>query len=253
VYCYSSGYIPRFFECRPKEDLISKLRKEASKLHGEVISIANSSDPYPSSEADMKLTRKCLEILCLYDCAIQIITKSNLVVRDADLLKKIPSMVSLTITTEDDDVARLIEPDAPSSTERLKAVKALVEKGVPTSVRIDPVIPFVNDDSEGLVQKVARLGVMHVTSSTLKIKADGWRRLSSRLPKTADKLKQLYFGEGERVGGYIYLSKRLRVKLMKNVGGLAKEYSMKFGTCREGLSHLNTEVCDGSWLLGSCH
>jgi DNA repair photolyase len=85
------------------------LKREAAKLNGETISIANSSDPYPRAEASTGLTRRCLEVLAESNCKIQIITKSNLVVRDDDLLSKIPSTVAFTVTTDDDDIAKLIE------------------------------------------------------------------------------------------------------------------------------------------------
>jgi len=229
--------------------LIPRLRREATKLKGGLLSIANSSDPYPNLEAKTGLMRKCLEMLSQQDCKIQIITKSNLVTRDIDLLRKMPSMVSLTITIDDDNVAKLIEPHAPSSSERLKAVETLIEKDVPTSVRIDPIIPFINDNPENFIKTLASIGVKHITGSTYKVKLDNWRRFSTALPKTAEKLKPLYFEKGEKIGRYIYLPKDLRLKLMKTVGALAEKYDMKFGTCREGLSHLNTAVCDGSWLL----
>lgn len=248
VYCYASSYIPKFFNCRPKKDLVTKLKREASKLKGETISIANSSDPYPNLEAKTGLMRKCLEVLCQQDCKIQIITKSSLVARDIDLLKKVPSMVSLTITTDDDNIAKLVEPYAPPSSERLRTVKTLIEKGIPTSVRIDPIIPFVNDDQENLIKNLACLGVKHVTTSTYKIKSDNWHRFSAALPETAEKLK-LYFEKGEKIGGYVYLSKDLRLKLMNTMRIITKKYDIKFGTCREGFSQLNTATCDGSWLL----
>jgi len=249
VYCYASSYIPGFFQCRPKKDLIQRLKREATRLRGEIISIANSSDPYPNLEAKTGLTRKCLEILSRHNCKIQIITKSNLVVRDVDLLKKIPSMVSFTITTEDENIAKLIEPHAPTPWERLKSIEILVQKGVPTSVRIDPIIPYVNDYPENLVKTLAEIGIRHITSSTYKVRLDNWRRFSTALPKTAEKLKPLYFEKGEKMGGYKYLPKNLRFKLMKTVKELAEKYGLKFGACREGLSQLNTAACDGSWLI----
>ncbi len=249
VYCYVSSYIPKFYNCRPKKDLIPKLKREAVKLKGEIISIANSSDPYPNIEAKMGLTRKCLEILTRQDCKIQIITKSTLVTRDIDLLKKQPSMVSITITTEDDNIAKLIEPHAPPPKERLKTAKKLIDNGIPTSIRIDPIIPHVNDDPKNLIKTLASIGVKHITASTYKLKPDSWQRLSITLPKTAQKLKPLYFKKGAKIGRYTYLPENLRLKLMKDVATLTKDYNMKFGTCRENLNHLNTAPCDGSWLL----
>jgi len=249
VYCYASSYIPKFFNCRAKKDLISRLRREAVKLKGEIISIANSSDPYPNLEAKTGLMRECLEILSMHNCKVQIITKSNIVTRDIDLLKKISSTVSLTIATEDDNTAKIIEPHAPSPSERLKAVETLIKSQIQTSVRIDPIIPFVNEQPENLMKTLASIGVKHVTASTYKVKLDNWQRFSIAMPKTAEKLKPLYFEKGKKIGRYIYLPKDFRLKLMKTLGAMAEKYDVKFGTCREGLSHLNTATCDGSWLL----
>lgn len=249
VYCYASSYIPNFFSCRPKKDLVSRLKREAAKLNGEIISISNSSDPYPTIEAEKGLTRQCLEILSRSSCKIQMITKSNLVVRDVDLLREIPSMVALTITTDQDDLSRILEPSAPFSSERLKAVERLVCEGIPVSVRVDPIIPYVNENPERLMEKLASLGVKHVTCSTYKVKMDSWQRLNLAMPQVAEKLKPLYFEKGERIGRYIYLPRDLRLRLMENFAFIAKKYGLKFGVCREGLSHLNTAVCDGSWLI----
>ena len=251
VYCYASSYIPKFSSCRPKRDLIPGLKREAIKLNGEIVSIANSSDPYPLLEAKTGLMRKCLETLATSNCRIQIITKSNLVTRDIDLLKKVPSMVSLTVTTDDDRIAKLIEPNAPSPTERLRATKILIDKGIPTSVRTDPIIPTINDSPENLIKTLASIGVKHITASTYKVKLDNWRRFSVAMSKAAEKLKSLYFEQGEKMGRCIYLPKDLRLNLMKNMAILAKDHDMKFGTCRENLSQLNTAACDGSWLLNA--
>ena len=249
VYCYASSYIPKFFRCRPKKDLIPRLKRETAKLKGELISISNSSDPYPSLEAETGLMRKCLEILSRCNCKIQVITKSNIMVRDIDFLKKTQSMVTLTITTDNDNISKIIEPNAPPSSQRLKAAETLIRKGIPTSIRVDPIIPFANGNPENLVETLASIGVKHITSSTYKVKPDNWKRFSMALPKTAEKLKPFYFEKGERIGRSIYLPKELRLKLMEKVAVLAKKYGIQFGTCREGLSHLNTATCDGSWLI----
>jgi DNA repair photolyase len=251
VYCYASSYIPDFQECRPKKDLLPNLKREAAKLKGETVSIANSSDPYPRAEATAGLTRKCLEILALSSCRIQIITKSNLVTRDDDLLSKVPSTVALTITTEDADVAKLLEPHAPPPAERLRAAQDLTRKGIPVSVRIDPVIPFVNDNPASLIATLASIGVKHVTTSTYKIKPDNWHRFAQAMPAVAEKLKPLYFQEGEKIDGNTLLPRDLRLKLMKNIRDMVTANGMKFGVCREGLAQLNTAPCDGSWLLST--
>jgi DNA repair photolyase len=249
VYCYASSYIPQFAKCRPKKGLLERLQREATKLKGETVSISNSSDPYPRLEATAGLTRRCLEILAESNCRIQIITKSNLVIRDDDLLSKVSSTVALTITTEDAEVARLLEPNAPPPNERLRAAEDLVSKSIPVSVRIDPVIPFVNDQPKKLVATLASIGVKHVTTSTYKVKPDNWRRFSAAMPEVAEKLKPLYFKQGEKIGGNTLLPRDLRFTLMKSIRDLTAANGMQFGVCREGLVQLNTAACDGSWLL----
>jgi DNA repair photolyase len=249
IYCYASSYIPSFNDCRPKKDLIVQLKREAAKLNGETISIANSSDPYPRVEASAGLTRRCLEILVESNCKIQIITKSNIVTRDDDLLNKIPSTVALTITTEDDSLAKIIEPWAPTPSQRLRAAQGLIKSGIPVSVRIDPIIPLVNDQPQKLIAELTSIGVKHLTCSTYKAKADNWVRLTQAMPKVVEKLKPLYFQQGEKIGGSALLPKDLRYKLLKDIRDLAGANGMKFGVCREGFAQLNTATCDGSWLM----
>jgi DNA repair photolyase len=249
IYCYATGYIPNFIETRPKKELLSQLKREAAKLKGETISIANSSDPYPRAEASEGLTRRCLEILAQSNCKIQIITKSNLVARDDGLLAKIPSTVALTITTEDDNLAKLLEPYAPPPSQRIKAAQDLIKAGISVSVRIDPIIFSVNELPIKLISELASIGVKHITASTYKAKADNWMRLFQAMPQVTEKLKPLYFQQGERIGGNTLLPKDLRYKLLKSIRDMAETRGMKFGVCREGLAQLNTAHCDGSWLI----
>lgn len=169
--------------------------------------------------------------------------------RDDDLLLKIPSTVALTITTDDDNLAKLIEPFAPSPSQRIRAAQDLINIGVPVSVRIDPIIPSVNDQPQKLIATLADIGVKHLTCSTYKAKADNWMRLAQTMPGVSEKLKPLYFQQGEKVGGSTLLPKELRYKILKDIRDLAETKGMKFGVCREGLAKLNTASCDGSWLI----
>lgn len=249
AYCYAASYIPRFHQCRPKKNLIKRLEAEAPRLKGETISISNSSDPYPNLEAEARLTRECLSILAGYECQLQIVTKSDLVARDIDILMKTPSMVSVTITTLGDDIAKILEPDAPDPKKRLTAVESLVHGGIPVSVRVDPIIPFINDEPSSLIQTLADLGVKHVTASTLKMNRETLTRLKRSMPETAGQLEPLYFSQGDRVGRQFYLPRTLRLRLLKRAKVKVEQCGMKFGVCREGFPELNSAVCDGSWLL----
>jgi DNA repair photolyase len=225
------------------------LKREAAKLKGETISISNSSDPYPRVEATEGLTRRCLKILHETNCKVQIITKSNIVSRDDDLLAKVPSTVALTITTDDDDLSKILEPFAPSPSQRIRAAQDLIKAGIPVYVRIDPIIPFVNDQPQRLIKILSDIGVKHITCSTYKAKADNWMRLKIAMPQIEERLKTMYFVQGEKIGGSAFLPKELRYKILKGIRDLAEANGMKFGICREGLPELNTAECDGSWLM----
>ena len=249
LYCYASSYIKNFFKCRSKSNLIPSLLKDSKELNGELISISNSSDPYVELERKLKLTRKCLEILSKANCRVQIVTKSDLVVRDVDILKKMKSMVTLTVTTLNEKISKKLEPRAPLPKKRIKALAYLVKRGIKVSVRIDPIIPFLNEDQEKLIKKLGEIGVLHITSSTYKVKPDNWRRMCLAFPSLTKKLKKFYFEEGEKIGNYFYLSKKMRFELMKKIKELVEENGMKFGCCREGFPKLNSATCDGSWLI----
>jgi len=163
----------------------------------------------------------------------------------------VPSTVALTITTEDNHLAAQLEPGAPSPSERIRAAQDLIRKGIPVAVRIDPIIPNINDRPDRLIAMLAGIGVKHITSSTYKPKPDNWSRLTQVFPDIAEGLKPFYFKDGERIGGNILLPKDYRFRLLKNVRDLAIANGMKFGVCREGLTQLNTSPCDGSWMLNT--
>ena len=249
VYCYAQSYVPRFHLCRPKQNLLKRLAREAAKLKGETISLSNSSDPYPRIERETGLTRETLKALAHSSCRIQIITKSTLVARDADILREAPATVAMTITTDDDDTARILEPNAPKPSERLKAVETIARQGIPVSVRIDPIIPGVNSECNSLMEKIASFGVKHITVSTYKARNRDWKRFSQALPDVAEKLKPLYWSQGEHVGGCVLLPRDLRLKLLTDIRRAALHHGLQFAVCREGLSELNTATCDGSWQL----
>jgi DNA repair photolyase len=249
LYCYATSYIPNHRTLRTKKMLLPTLRREIDQLNGEILAMANSSDPYPTVEAELCLTRQCLKIIAQSSCRLQVFTKSDIVARDADLLSQMPCTVALTITTDDNQLASIIEPKAPSPSKRLKAIQTLTAHGIPVIVRVDPIIPTLNDNPATLIRTLAELGVKHITSSTYKVKADNWMRLTQALPETAQKLKPLYFEQGEIQAGNRLLPRELRYSLMKNIRDLAEANGIKFGTCREGLAELNTAQCDGSLLL----
>ena len=249
IYCYASSYIKNFFKPRPKSINFTKLRLEAKNLKDELVSLSNSTDPYQPLEAKFELTRKILEILIENQAKIQIVTKSDLIKRDLNLLKKGKIQVAFTLTTLNEEVAKKLEPRAPLPKERLKVVKKFAKR-FKVVVRYDPIIPFLNDAEYGLIKKLAKFGVKQVIASTFKVRSDSWQRFSLRFPETAKKLKDLYFKKGERIRRYWYLPFELRKEILSKVKEWVESHGMKFSTCRENLSFLNSaKTCDGSWLI----
>lgn len=254
IYCYITSYIPHAFNCRPKNKLLGKVRKDIRKIDKNlVVSMSNSSDPYPSIEKDLKLTRRILELFKKYDIRVLIITKSDLVVRDVDILSSMRSSVSFTITTINDGIAAMLEPYAPSPWKRVDAIRKLVGKGVKVSVRVDPIILCLNSsekDIEDVISAVAEAGALHIVSSTFKPKFDGWKRFEKMFPAVSKKLYKYYFKLGERIGASRYLPPSIRRKLMEKVRKIAVKHGLTFATCREGFSELHlAPSCDGSHLV----
>jgi len=252
IYCYASSYIRDFYRCRPKKDLLKKLKADLKKLpRNALISMSNSSDPYPPMEKELKLTRRCLEEFLRHRVRLLVITKGIQVRRDIDLLKQLGAAVMMTITTLDEEIAEKLEPKAPPPSKRLDTLSALSEEGVPVGVRVDPIIPLINDGSlEHLLREARDAGALHIVSSTFKPRYDSWRRLERVFPEESSKLEKLYFEQGEVIGRSFYLPKPIRFRLMKRVADLCKKLGLSFALCREGFPELHTaKTCDGSHLI----
>ena len=120
-----------------------------------MIGTGSMSDPYMPLEKELKLTRKCLEIIDKYNFGFTLITKSDLVLRDLDLLKKINEktncVVQMTITTFDDELCRIIEPNVCVTSRKIEVLKILHKNNIPTIVWMTPILPFINDNEENIM------------------------------------------------------------------------------------------------------
>jgi len=252
TYCYITAYIPRAFSPRPKKDLLTRLERDLKRMDvGKHVSISNSSDPYTPPEEELSLTRETLRLLLSFGIKVQLITKSSLVIRDLDLIRRGNCAVSITVTTLDREIAAKLEPGAPPSEERIEALKLLSDAGVPTVARIDPIIPRINVEGlEQLAKRICAAGVRHIVASTYKAKADSFNRLVKAFPSEQGNLWRLFWVDGERLGGARYLARKLRRELLARVRDVAVAEGLTFGVCREGLPEFNTaSTCDGSHLI----
>jgi len=137
-----------------KSNAIWLLRMELSRLRVKgVVGTGSMQDPYTPSESRLRMTGRALEVLAEFEYPVHITTKSDLVVRDADLLERINrerASVCFTVTTADDDLARKLEPGAPSPSRRFAAARAMSERGVQVGVLLMPVLPFIEDTVENV-------------------------------------------------------------------------------------------------------
>ena len=248
VYCYITSYIPRAFECRIKNNLIKNLSLDLKKADKNLaISISNSSDPYTPIDRKYKQTREVLKILQLNENKYQIVTKSDLIIRDIDILKKSNVAVSMTITSLNNIISKKLEPNAPFPEERLKALKKLLENNIFCIVRIDPIIPSINENVEPLIKILSEIGIKDITSSTYKARYDSLKRIENAFP---DNRIGDYYKKFEKFGNSIYLEKKFRFDLMKKIKELTEKYGLNFATCREGFPKLKSaKSCDGTHLI----
>ncbi len=246
LYCYST-YIPNFYNARPKKRLIERLKREVRGVKEKtLISMSNSSDPYPPIEREMELTRKSIELFSKKNLRLLVLTKSDIVLRDVDLLRNMRSAVSITVTTLDNEIAEKIEPFAPKPMKRVRALKKLKDKGVAVILRFDPVMPYINDEEiERVIEELSF--VDHVVSSTLKLRPDSFSRLSNAFPELKEKLRYLYFKSGEKIGNSFYLDAKLRKKILSRVAEICEKLNLSYAFCREGF-RFKAESCDGSHL-----
>jgi DNA repair photolyase len=161
IYCDSRSecyQIENFKDVLIKVNALDLLRDELSRKRVKgTIGTGSMNDPYMPLEAQHQLTRQALQVIADFRFPVHIITKSDLVLRDLDLLQTIHQIyaaVSLTITTTDDDLGKKIEPGAPLVSDRFKAIQILAKNGILTGVTLMPVLPFLVDRLENIRQVV---------------------------------------------------------------------------------------------------
>ncbi len=127
------------------------LRKKRKKI---VISTGSMSDPYQPCERELKLTRRCLELIEKYSFGASVITKSDLVLRDIELFdsinRKAKGVLQMTLTIADDRLSRLLEPNVCTTSRRYEVLKKFQERNIPAVVWMTPILPFLTDTEENL-------------------------------------------------------------------------------------------------------
>lgn len=172
IYCDSRSNVYQLGNLdniRIKQNALILLEQNLKKrIKKATIGTGSMNDPYMPIESEEKLTRNALKIIANYKYPVHVLTKSNLIVRDFDILQEIAniySAASFTITTPHDDIAKKIEPFANSTSERLNAIKKAHLNNIYTGVMLMPVLPYITDNANDislLINKCADNGAQYI-------------------------------------------------------------------------------------------
>ena len=158
IYCDSRSEIygmnHKFEDIEVKQNSLELLKKELIKRPPAMIGTGAMTDPYIPLEKRLEYVRRVLKLIYRYGFGFTCITKSDLILRDLDLLKKINEksrvVVQMTLTTADDELCRIIEPNVCPTSRRVEVLETLREAGIPTVVWLCPILPYINDTEDNI-------------------------------------------------------------------------------------------------------
>lgn len=257
-YCYAR-YTHEFMEMRDSLDFERKiyvkkhsawlLRQELKQVHtGQSIAIGTATDPYQPAERKFGITHAIMEEFARHaGLSIGLVTKSDLILRDLELLRAISRKnrlsVHVTITTTDANLARILEPRAPRPDLRFKAVEKLIAAGIQTSVNCAPVLPEITDshkDLESVVRAAAAANARSVAAIPLFLKPCSAKVfipfLEENFPHLVDLYKKRY---ADRAFLPVEYSKRISAlvkRLCRQYGIAARDQESRQATNRASLS-----------------
>lgn len=202
--CYQMNH--KFEDIEVKANAVglleNALRRKRNKC---MIGTGAMSDPYMPIEEKLGNMRKCLEVIERYGFGVTMITKSTKVLRDLDLLKKINEkskcVVQMTLTTYDEDLCRIVEPNVETTYERFRALEILRDNGIPTVVWLCPILPFINDTEEnirGILDYCVRAKVKGIINFDMGVTLrDGnreyfYKKLNEHFPGLKEKYIRMY-------------------------------------------------------------
>jgi DNA repair photolyase len=208
--------------------------KHLALLKDETIVIGTATDPFQPAERRFRITRACLEVLAEHPgLSVTIITKSPLVTRDIDVLKRIKRHSALTIhlslISTDRDLARKIEPRAPTPDARLRALARLSDAGIDVGINVMPVLPAITDQPaalEHLVQSVAERGAKYLNACALRLRSSARQRylpfIEQEFPHLAKRYRATYAFDHKVSAAY---SQGLKARMAE----LCAKYGVPYG------------------------
>ena len=202
--CYQFTHL--FEDVEVKRNAPELLEKELkSKRRKCMIGTGSMSDPYMHCEEKLLLTRRCLEIILRYGFGAAVLTKSDRILRDIDLLDEInrstKCVVQMTLTTYDDNLCKIVEPNVCNTKRRITVLEEMRERGIPTIVWLTPILPFLNDTEENIaaiLEECVRIGVKGIVCYNMGLTLrDGDREyyyaaLDKHFPGMTEKYRKRY-------------------------------------------------------------
>jgi len=187
-YCYVPNVLhvdrERWDDVYAKINIPTVLQKELRRKRKGIVGISTVTDAYQPAEVKYELTRKCLLVLLKKDFPIDIQTKSDLVLRDVDIIKKFSrAAVGITITSLNDEDVKLLEPGAPSVKKRILAVRELADEGIYVYIFFGPVFPDIEmEEVEEYIQTFIDAGAREIMIDSLHLKKGVLESVLSALP-----------------------------------------------------------------------
>ena len=198
--CYQMHHV--FEDIEVKENAVELLEAALrAKRKPCMIGTGSMTDPYMPLEMELGMTRKALEVIEKYGFGVTVLTKSDRVLRDLDLLQRInkqtKAVVQMTLTTYDEQLCRKIEPNVSTTAQRVAALRQLRDAGIPTVVWLCPILPFMNDTPEnirGILEYCAEAGVKGIIQFGMGVTLREGNReyFYAQLDRKFPGLKELY-------------------------------------------------------------
>jgi DNA repair photolyase len=218
-------------------------------IAGETITIGTATDPYQPAERRFRITRQILQVIAEHpglEC--RIITKSPLVTRDIDVLKRINRIsqinIHVSLITTDRDLARRIEPRAPTPDARLRAVRRLREAGIDVGVNVMPILPGITDGPaqlDELVRKIADTGATHIAACALRLRHAARKRY---LPWIDEEFPQLSARYASTYANSFHAGDSYREGLTQVMTRLCRRYRIRYGHFDDDDADPNAELAD---------
>ncbi len=218
--CYQMNH--RFEDVEIKENGIKILEESLKRKRKKcMIGLGSMTDPYIHEELKLNYTRKALELINRYGFGTTLITKSDNLLRDLEIFKDINSktkcIIQMTLTTYDEKLCKIIEPNVSTTRDRFEALKVLRDAGIPTVVWLIPILPFINDNKENILGilnycKEAKVYGVICFGMGLTLRDGNREYFYSELDKNFPKLKELYI---RKYGNSYVLNSDNNEELMK--------------------------------------